>query len=98
MRSHGACTVDRYLAVAKLAPLRNNVYKYPFRVSRLVLNDCSAHFMPAELIVEYHHHAKATARAIWPVSRAFEAYGDCYRNYVATDESFKQGGYETQPP
>lgn len=44
MRSHGACTVDRYLAAAKLAPLRNNVYKYPFRVSRLVLNDCSALF------------------------------------------------------
>jgi hypothetical protein len=54
-------------------------------------------FLPAGLIAEYHHHAKATARAIWPVSLASEAYGDCYRNYVAIDEFFKQGGYETQP-
>jgi hypothetical protein len=83
----------RYLAAAKLVKLHNEWTTYPFALSRLMLNDFSILFMPAELCIEYQLFAKRKARSRLTAA----AYGDCYLNYIATDEAFEQGGYEVDP-
>jgi hypothetical protein len=86
-------TVDKYLASLKYFKLRNNITHYPFRLSRLQLNDNNVLFLPAELSVEYQLYAKLKSTS----HLVAIAYGDCFLNYVATDEAFQQGGYEVQP-
>lgn len=84
---------ERYLAALKLNRLRREVYTYPFRISRLVMNDASVLFMPTELCVEYQLYAKSICQG----NLAVAAYGDCYLNYVATAPAFDEGGYEVRP-
>ena len=86
-------TRDKYLAGLKYIKLREKLSHYPFRLSRLTLGDDSVLFLPAELCIEYQLHAKRRCANRLAVA----AYGDCFLNYVATDEAFEQGGYEVRP-
>lgn len=92
----GASLKQQYLAALKLNRLENNIHEYPFRLTRLTLNDYAALFLPSELIVDYQLHANRTAANHFR-GLAVSAYGDSFLNYVAIDESFTQGGYEVQP-
>jgi len=84
---------DKYLAALKLNRLRSQVSSYPFRISRLIINDINVLFMPSELCVEYQIYSKLHCDG----DLAVAAYGDCYLNYVAIDSAFDQGGYEVRP-
>ncbi len=84
---------SKYLAGLKVFRLRDRIETYPFSIGRLSLNDYSILFMPAELFVEYQLYAKRRA----PSKLTAAAYGDCFLNYVPTDEAFAQGGYEVLP-
>jgi hypothetical protein len=84
---------DRYLAALKLRRLRENIFEYPFRLSRLALNDVGALFMPTELIVDYQLYAQEMSKRQLR-ELAVSAYGDSMLDYTAIDISFEQGGYE----
>ncbi len=84
---------DKFLYAWKLMKLLSGCSHYPFRVTRLSIGDIRMLFMPSELCVEYQLYAKRVADGPLLVA----AYGDCFLNYVATDEAFDQGGYEVDP-
>jgi hypothetical protein len=84
---------EKYLAGLKYLKLSKNLCHYPFRISRLTLDGDNVLFLPAELCVAYQIYAKQSSAT----RLATAAYGDCFLNYVATDEAFDQGGYEVDP-
>ena len=99
--SHFASAIDdrevplpeKYTAALKLHRLRANIDTYPFRISRLDLNDIKILFLPAEMMVDYQLYAKSQAGC--PL--AIAAYGGSSLIYVPTDEMYSQGGYEVDP-
>ena len=83
----------KYKAAIKYHKLKEQMNTYPYRLSRLSLNDKHILFLPAEMCIPYQLFAKAQCRG----ELAVAAYGDSFLNYVATDEAFDQGGYEVNP-
>lgn len=84
---------ERYLAALKVHKLTRGEATYPFRTSRLALDDHHLLLLPAELVVAYQLGAKA----LRPGKVSVAAYGDCFLNYVGTAAMFDEGGYEVQP-
>lgn len=84
---------SKYLAAMKVDRLRRKLTSYPFRTSRLRINDYSLFFAPTELVIEYQFHAKQRCGG----RASIAAYGDSFLKYVAHDRAFDEGGYEIEP-
>jgi hypothetical protein len=93
LRDPASTTKEKYQAAMKLDRLERRMDRYPFRASRLTIND-DIHivFLPTELLLEYQLYAKRRIAGRVAVA----AYGDSFLKYVATDEMFPQGGYEVR--
>lgn len=84
---------EKYTMGRKLIRLLQNIHTYPFRISRLQINDFNLLFLPAEMHLDYQLYAKALCNQ----KLAVAAYGDGFLQYVPTDDAFPQGGYEVSP-
>lgn len=93
LRDPAAPSSLKYLSAMKIDRHRRNLHAYPFRVSRLRINDHALFFAPSELVVEYQFHAKRRCGG----KAMIAAYGDSFLKYIAHDRAFDEGGYEVDP-
>ncbi len=85
---------DRIAAGRTVVFLRRMSEGQRIPVSCLWLGDARVVHLPGELFVEY----QLAAQALRPDRFvAMAAYGDYGPGYIGTEESYKQGGYETGP-
>lgn len=85
---------DRVEAARSLTFLRRTAEGQKIPVSCLWLGEARVVHMPGELFVEYQLGAQAMRPGGFV---AMAAYGDYGPGYIGTEESYKQGGYETGP-
>ena len=80
----------RFYIARNLGLIEKNNASYPFRISRLCLNQNQIFFLPGEMFLTYQKYCIEKSNGKTCVA----AYGDDFIGYVPEDADFALGGYE----